>query len=256
MLHPVLPPNPPPILESLQPVNPTSSASHTKFLSVVETGMQEKTDKSKQSKDLPELSIAGDTKSNSPLPTPINSTQDDSVVAETSSVPHPPETFPPEISPITDSGSAALLGRSLMVGYPTQDIKTSNGQSERRTPPLRLLLRAALRKRETQTEATALPKKVGAEPSLNAKPESSQKLGERGLTTSHFASTLNPNSIAREKQTFLDSLRFNYRVSPSPLVAQSPPSIPVVPRVTTSNKLVESKAEILAKKLGPAKTAK
>ncbi|NEU78576.1 DUF3769 domain-containing protein [Nostoc sp. UIC 10630] len=254
MLHPVLPPNPPPILESLQPVNPTSSASHTKFLSVVETGMQEKTDKSKQSKDLPELSIAGDTKSNSPLPTPINSNQDDSVVAETSSVPHPPETFPPEISPITDSGSAELLGKSLMLGYPTQEIKTSNGQSpsvERRRSEL--LLRAALRKRETQTEATTLPKKVGAEPSRSAKHESSQKLGERGLTTSRFASTLNPNSIAREKQTFLDSLRFNYRVSPSPLIAQSPPSIPVVPRVTTSNKLVESKAEILAKKLGQQK---
>ncbi|MBC1219813.1 DUF3769 domain-containing protein [Nostoc sp. UCD121] len=254
MLHPVLPPNPPPILESLQPVNPTSSASHTKFLSVVETGMQEKTDKSKQFKDLPELSIAGDTKSNSPLPTPINSTQDDSVVAETSSVPHPPETFPPEISPITDSGSAEFLGKSLLVGYPTQDIKTSNVQSpsvERRRSEL--LLRAALRKRETQTEATTLPKKVGVEPSLNAKPESSQKLGERGLTTSRFASTLNPNSIGREKQTFLDSLRFNYRVFPSPLVAQSPPSIPVVPRVTTSNKLVESKAEILAKKLAQQK---
>jgi hypothetical protein len=250
MLHPVLPPNPPPILESLQPVNPTSSASHTKFLSVVETGMQEKTDKSKQSKDLPELSIAGDTKSNSPLPTPINSTQDDSVVDETSSVPHPPETFPPEISPITDSGSAALLGKSLMVGYPTQDIKSSNGHPSVERRRSELLLRAALRKRETQTEATALPEKVGAEPSLNAKPESSQKLGERGLTTSHFASTLNPNSIAREKQTFLD---FNYRVSPSLLVAQSPPSIPVVPRVTTSNKLVESKAEILAKKLGQQK---
>ncbi|MBE9000811.1 DUF3769 domain-containing protein [Nostoc sp. LEGE 12447] len=254
MLHPVLPPNPPPILESLQPVNPTSSASHTKFLSVVETGMQEKTDKSKQSKDLAELSISGDTKSNSPLPTPINSNQDDSVVAETSSVPHPPETFPPEISPITDSGSAELLGKSLMLGYPTQEIKTSNGQSpsvERRRSEL--LLRAALRKRETQTEATTLPKKVGAEPSRSAKLESSQKLGERGLTTSRFASTLNPNSIAREKQTFLDSLRFNYRVSPSPLIAQSPPSIPVVPKVTTSNKLVESKAEILAKKLAQQK---
>ncbi|WP_292699111.1 DUF3769 domain-containing protein [Nostoc sp. NMS2] len=273
MLHPVLPPNPPHILESLQPVNPTSSASHTKFLSVVETGMQEKTDKSKQSQDLAELSITGDTKRNWPLPTSINSTQDDLVVAETSSVPHSPETFPTENSPITDSGSAVLLGRSLMVGYPTQEIKISNDQSpsERRSE---LLLRAALRKRETRKEATALPKKVGAEPSLNAKPEPSQKLGERCLTPSPslreaaptgsgdrnrrepprlrpphcFASTLNPN-IAREKQTFLDSPRFSYRVTPSPLVAQSLPSIPVVPRVTTSNKLVESKAEILAKKL-------
>ncbi len=50
MLHPVLPPDPPPIIESLQPVNPASSASHTKFLSGVDTGIHEKTDKFKQPK--------------------------------------------------------------------------------------------------------------------------------------------------------------------------------------------------------------
>jgi Protein of unknown function (DUF3769) len=245
MLHPVLPPDPPPILESVKPVNPASSASHIKFLSAVEIGIQEQTDKSKQSKDLSQLTIAGDTKSNSLLPTPINSTPNDLVVAETPSVPHPPE-----ISPISDSRSPALLGRSLVVGYPTQVVKISNGQDNKDTKIVRrseLLLRAALRKQETQREATTLPKRVGADDSLDAKGEPSQKLSEPCLTTSRCASTLNPN-VTREKQTFLDSPSFNYRVSPNPFVAQSQLPVQVAPTVT-NNKLVESKAEILAEKL-------
>ncbi|MEH2449963.1 DUF3769 domain-containing protein [Nostoc sp.] len=277
MLHSVLPPNLPPILESLQPVNPASSASHTKFLSVVETGMQEKTDKSKQPKDLTQLAIAGDTNSNPPLPTEINSTQDDLLVVETPSVSHPLK-----ISPITAPGSAALLGQSLVVGYPTQEVKTSNRQDKEDTKTSlsagrrrsELLLRLSLHKQKTQTEATALPIKVGAEASnldakrlvskhpnfgefstLNqvawgdAKREPSQKLGERCLTTSRFASTPDPNYSGGEKQTFLNSGSFSYRVSPSPQVAQSLRPLQIAPSLTNSNKLVESKAEILAEKL-------
>ncbi|MEH1969190.1 DUF3769 domain-containing protein [Nostoc sp.] len=247
MLHPVLPPDPPPILESLQPVNPASSASHTKFLSGVDTGIQEKTDKSKQAKDLAQLAIAGNTKSDPLLPTPNNSTQDDLVVAETSSVPHSPETLPPETSPLKGSGSAALLGRSLVVGYPTQEVKTSNRQDHENTKTspsvsLRrseLILRSALRKRETQREATAFPRKVAAEVSdLDAKREPSQKFGEQSPTS----------NSSGEKQTFLDG-SFSYRVSPIPLVVQSPRPLQIAPNLTNSNKLVESKAEILAEKL-------
>ncbi|MEH1848780.1 MAG: DUF3769 domain-containing protein [Nostoc sp.] len=306
MLHPVLPPDPLPIVESLQPVNPASSASYTKFLSGIETRIQEKTDKSKQPKDLAQLAITVDTKSDPLLPTLIRSTQDDLVVAQTSSVPHLPETFPPEISPITDSGSAALLGQPLVIGYPTQEVKTSNRQEKEDTktsPSIgirrsELVLRSALHKRETQRESTALPTKLGAEhkveparikafPSLlsgvraqasdayglvgaaqareeatlsnlnfvteasdlDAKCEPSQKLGERCLTTSRFASTPDPNSNGEEKQTFLDSGSFKYRVSPSPLVAQSSHPLQIAPSLTNSHKLVESRAEILAEKL-------
>ncbi|MEH2449657.1 MAG: DUF3769 domain-containing protein [Nostoc sp.] len=277
MLHPVLPPDPPPILESLQPVNPAPSASYTKFLSVVETGMQEKTDKSKQPKDLTQLAITGDTNSNPPLPTEINSTQDDLVVVKTPSVSHPLE-----ISPITAPGSAALLGQSLVVGDPTQKVKTSNRQDKEDTKPSlsagrrrsELLLRLSLHKQKTQTEGTALPIKVGAEASnldakrlvvkhanfgefstLNqvvlgdAKREPSQKLGERCLTTSRSASTPDPNYNGAEKQTFLDSDSFSYRVSPNPQVAQSLRPLQIAASLTNSNKLVESKAEILAEKL-------
>ncbi|MBD2562054.1 MULTISPECIES: DUF3769 domain-containing protein [Nostoc] len=254
MLHPVLPPDPPPIVESLQPVNPASSASHIRFLSGVDTGIHEKTDKSKQPKVLAQLAITDNAKSDPQLPTSINSTQDDLVVSETSSVPDSPETFPPETSPLSDSGSAALLGRSLVVGYPTQEVKTSNRQDKEDTktsPSIgirrsELVLRAALRKRETQREATALPRKVGAEASsVNVKRESSQKLGERCLTTSCFASTPDSNFSGEEKPTFLDSGSF--RVAPSPVVAQSPRPLQNAPSATNSN--VESKREILTEKL-------
>ena len=250
MLHPVLPPDPPFILESLQAVNPASSASHTNFLSGVDTGIHEKTDKSKQPKDLPQLAIAGKTKSDPLLPTPISSTQDDLVVAETPSVTHSPETLPPEISPINSSGTAALLGRSLIGGYPTQEIKSSNYQDkgDTKTSPSigvqrsELLLRAALRKQEKQREATALPKKVGAETSsINLKSEPFQKLGER-------APTLNSSG---EKQTFLDG-SFSYRVSQNPQLVQSLRPLQTVPSATYSNK-VESKAGIFAQKLTPQK---
>ena len=248
MLHPVLPPAPPPIVESLQPVNPTSSASHTQFLSGVDTGIHEKTDKSKQPKDLPQLAIVGNSKSDPSLPTPINSTQDDLVVAETSSVPYSPETFPPESSPLIGSTTAALLGQPLVVGYPTPEVTTSNRQNteDTKTSPSggvrrsELLLISALRKREMQRETAALPRKVAAEASDHAKSEPSQQLGERSL---------DPTSSGAEKQTFLDSSSFSYRVSPNPLVAQSPRPLQIAPVVTNSNKLGKSKAEILAEKL-------
>ncbi|MEH2283088.1 MAG: DUF3769 domain-containing protein [Nostoc sp.] len=242
MLHPVLPPDPPPIVESLQPVNPASSASHTKFLSGVDTGIHEKTDKSKQPKVLAQLAIAGNTKRDPLLSTPINSTPDDLVVAQTSSVPHSPETFPPESSPLTDSATAGLLGQPPVAGYPTPEVTTSNrqNQEETKTSPSverrrsELLLMSALHKREMQ-------RKVAAEASdRDAKGEPSPHVGERSL---------HPNSNGGEKQTFLDSSSFSYRVSPSPLVAQSPRPLQIAPTVTNSNKLGKSKAEILAEKL-------
>ncbi|MEH1904560.1 DUF3769 domain-containing protein [Nostoc sp.] len=185
MLHPVLPPDPPPILESLQPVNPASSASHTKFLSGVDTGIHEKTDKSKQPKNLAQLVIAGNTKSDPPLPPLINSTQDDLVVAKTSSVPHSPETLPLEFSPLTVSRNAGLLGQSVVVGYPMQEVAAPNRHKTS----------------ETQNPYAA---RIGVE-------------GEK----------LPPFSL---------------------LPAPQPP-LDVAPSVTNTDKLVESKAEILAQKL-------
>ncbi|MHC5856073.1 DUF3769 domain-containing protein [Nostoc sp.] len=257
MLHPVLPPDPPPILESLQPVNSDLSASHTKFLSGVDAGIHEKIDKSKQPKVLAQLAIAGNAKGDPLLPIPINSTQDDLVVGKTSSS-HSPETLPPESSPFTGSGTAGLLGESLVIGYPTHEVTTSNRQNQEDTKTSssggiqrsQFLLISALRKREMQREAATLPRKVALEASeQDAKSEPSQKLGQRYLTTSRFGSTLDPKSTGGEKQTFLESSSFSYKVSQSPFVAQSPPSLETAPTVTNNNQLAKSKAEILAENL-------
>ncbi|MBN3923389.1 DUF3769 domain-containing protein [Nostoc sp. NMS4] len=258
MLHPVLPPDPPSIVESLQTVNPASSASHTKFLSGVDTGIHEKTDKSKQPKSLAQLAISGNTKSDRLLSIPIASTEDRLVVAETSSASHSPETLPPESSPLIGSATAGLLGQPLVVSYPTPEVTTSNRQNKEDTKtspsveprPSELVLMSVLRKREMQ-------RKVAAQASdQDVKGEPAQKVGQRGLTTSGFstrgyanASTLHPNSNGGEKQTFLDSSSFNYRVSPTPLVSQSLRPVEIAPTVANSNKLGKSKGEILVEKL-------
>ncbi len=122
MLHPVLPPDPPPIIEPLQIADPVLSANDTKSASGLKTGTHLNTDKSKHDNDLAQLPIADDIKSYQRSPTPLDSTADEQVFAETPSPPNPPETFPPEFSSGNASQSAALLGESLEVGYPTQPV--------------------------------------------------------------------------------------------------------------------------------------
>lgn len=162
MLHPVLPPDPPLIREPLQPANSVSSASETKFTSFVETETgttQENKDKSKQQKDLPHFAPASHTGSYR-LPTPVNATQDDLVVAEVLSVPSTPETFPPEFSPLTTFESAALLGQPLTVGYPMQEVKTSNPHEDSSSdaPPVSPIITNS--KKSYHTEAQALAEKL------------------------------------------------------------------------------------------------
>ncbi|AFY32274.1 DUF3769 domain-containing protein [Calothrix sp. PCC 7507] len=107
MLHPVLPPTPPSILEPLQPANLVSSAKDAKFHSVVETdtGRQENQDKSQH--------LTRGEKENSP----VKATRNKLVASQALSQPSTPETFPPEFSPISSSNSAALLGEPMAVGY-------------------------------------------------------------------------------------------------------------------------------------------
>jgi len=129
MLHPVLPPDAPLIVEPLQSANPISSASEIKFPSVVETETETQGNKdkyNKQQQNLPHLATVGNKGSYRRLPTPLNATQDDFVAAEVLSAPSTPETFPAEFSPLTTPESAALLGKPLVVGYPMQEVKASN----------------------------------------------------------------------------------------------------------------------------------
>ncbi|MCC5615033.1 DUF3769 domain-containing protein [Nostoc sp. CHAB 5836] len=248
MLHPVLPPDPPLIVESLQPVNPTSSANHTKFLPGVDTGIHENTDKSKQPKALANLAITGNTKSDLPLPVVINSTEDDLVIAERSSVPDSPA-----VSPHTDSRSAALLKQSFVVDSDNsghlENLSLNLSPKRRETlnfPPSRIgkgvrgLGQSLAFPDDGKIQVVGYPTQEVSTSNRQAEGKPSEKLDQRSL---------NPNSSGGKKQTFFDSGRFSYRVSPSPLVTQSPRPLQIAPTLTNSHKLVKSKAEIFAEKL-------
>jgi lipopolysaccharide export system protein LptA len=106
MFHPVLPPEPPPILD----------ANDTKFGSITEVEAQ-KTDASKET--LPVSGVDGSvdavsTNKTKRLPSPHNLTKDEAVAASISK----PETLPAEFSPVTSQVNAAGLGNTLEVGYP------------------------------------------------------------------------------------------------------------------------------------------
>ncbi|MBD2384520.1 DUF3769 domain-containing protein [Cylindrospermum sp. FACHB-282] len=114
MLHPVLPPVPPSIIEPLKPGNSISSA----VVIEAETETQQ-------------FVSPGNTGNFRHLPTLIKANQDEVVVAETLSTVPRPETFPPEFSPLTASRNAGLLGKPLAVGYPPLSAsKTDDGGSE------------------------------------------------------------------------------------------------------------------------------
>ncbi|WP_017316136.1 DUF3769 domain-containing protein [Mastigocladopsis repens] len=108
MLHPVLPPEPPPILQPLQSANPTP---------VVKTDNKTlgNKEKSEAQRETPPLQTPGEKLTDSKL-----------LVAKIVSAPSEPEMFPPEFSPLTASKSAASLGQQLSVGYPLQQLKTSH----------------------------------------------------------------------------------------------------------------------------------
>ncbi|MDZ8188071.1 MAG: DUF3769 domain-containing protein [Nostoc sp. ChiSLP02] len=193
MLHPVLPPDPPPILKPLQTANPVSSVSDTKSASGVETGTILNIGKSKHHQDLAQLTIADKTKNDLRSPTSPDSTDGEVLGTETPSVPEPPKTFPPEFSSLTVSKSAALLGKSIEIGYPRQEIQISN---------------------VNQKEDTQLSERSDTETQeyRAREPEISQALQQRSP---------NPDTT-EEKQTSLDS---PLPASPTPRVPASSPRV-------------------------------
>ncbi|MEO3704824.1 DUF3769 domain-containing protein [Trichormus azollae] len=105
MLHPVLPPDSPPIVEYIKPAQSLSSASVVE----AETGMQ-KLGNSRNidiSQGLP-----------TPRKPPKKANKNDSGVAEPLSLSPQSENIPPEFSPQKTGGNAAVLGTGLEVGYP------------------------------------------------------------------------------------------------------------------------------------------
>ncbi len=124
MLHPVLPPAPPFIVESLQPANPISTASDTKFLSVAE--IEAKTQEKKNQPKTLWIANSDKTKNSPRQPTPQEATRHDLAVAKTQAAPDKQQSFPPEFSPITTANTAAALGQPQAIGYPMQQVEAFN----------------------------------------------------------------------------------------------------------------------------------
>lgn len=120
MLHPVLPPTPPPLVEPIQPANSTLSASHNQ-VSAVENSDQGTTYHQKNTS--PPLIVAQqeDVTSNHPADNLLP-------VTKSAVLPSQPEAFAPEFSPL-NSQSATVLGEPLAIGYPLQ--KTTDSLSSK-----------------------------------------------------------------------------------------------------------------------------
>ncbi|BAY27885.1 hypothetical protein NIES2100_77120 [Calothrix sp. NIES-2100] len=118
MLHPVLPPATPPVTEAIQPANSTSSASETKFNSLIatDTGTQENQETSQQQQATPQPATVEKKPKSLSLSDRIKLSRNQLV-----SPPSPPTTFPPEFSPLIAPKSAALLGQPLAIAYPQQN---------------------------------------------------------------------------------------------------------------------------------------
>ncbi|WP_138498296.1 DUF3769 domain-containing protein [Nostoc sp. PA-18-2419] len=195
MLHPVLPPDPPPILEPLQPANSVSSASNRKSGSGINTGIRPNLKKFKHDQDLAQLAIAVDSRSSPRSPSLLKLTSQKLEVAETPSLANRPKTLPAEFSSLTTPQSAALLGQSLEIGYPTQQVKISNVDEKENTQ--------VSERSDEQTQGYK-----------QQEPEVFKQLQQRSL---------NPDSNSKEKQTLLDS--FNSTASEPQSLRASPPAI-------------------------------
>ncbi|MDZ8050550.1 MAG: DUF3769 domain-containing protein [Aulosira sp. ZfuVER01] len=139
MLHPVLPPAPPPITEALQPAKTTSSASDTKFnlLIAVDTGNQENQETSQQQQAKPQPLTVGKKQKSLSLPERLKLSRENLVFSSTLAKVNPPETFPPESSSPIAPKSAALLGQPLAIAYP------QNGSSSLDKPATMVLADSA-----------------------------------------------------------------------------------------------------------------
>ncbi|WP_016950991.1 DUF3769 domain-containing protein [Anabaena sp. PCC 7108] len=99
MLHPVLPPDSPPIVEYLRPANSPASAS------VVET-----------ESDMQQLATPGTLiEADNGLPNSTSAHQDNLVATKSLFSSPQPEQLPPEFSPVKTSGSAVMFRKSLVV---------------------------------------------------------------------------------------------------------------------------------------------
>ncbi|BAY14980.1 hypothetical protein NIES21_07660 [Anabaenopsis circularis NIES-21] len=121
MLHPVLPPAPPPVLEPIKSTNSLPSVINTQVHAFVEPvsdtqNLPEKPQSTKiaDSKNVPPQTLV-----------PIASAADNLGTAKTIPTPNTPETLPPALSPFSPSRNAATLGQPLGIGYGIQTVNVS-----------------------------------------------------------------------------------------------------------------------------------
>ncbi|MBD2302664.1 DUF3769 domain-containing protein [Nostoc sp. FACHB-190] len=115
MLHPVLPPAPPPVIEPIKSTNSLSSVDNPQTHAFVESASD-----AQNTAEKPQTAKIADTKNLPPQLVLIASTSDNLVKTKTLPTPHTPETLPPALSPFSPSRSATSLGQPLSIGYGVQ----------------------------------------------------------------------------------------------------------------------------------------
>jgi hypothetical protein len=126
MLHPVLPPAPPPVIETVKQVNSLSLATESDTHTVIDTvssnsDTQEKSQK--QVKKSREVNVAE--ANNSPTLTPHNPAPAKLETTKALATPHPPENLTSALPSFSPSTSATDLGQPLDVGYSIKPAKDS-----------------------------------------------------------------------------------------------------------------------------------
>jgi len=119
MLHPVLPPAPPPVIEPIKSTSSLSSVSNTQTYSFV--------DRVSDPENIPEKpkSIHIADSKNAPQLVPIATAPDNLVTTTALPTPNSPETLPSALSPFSTSKNAASLGQPLGIGYGIQPVNVS-----------------------------------------------------------------------------------------------------------------------------------
>ncbi|HEY9804340.1 MAG TPA: DUF3769 domain-containing protein [Leptolyngbyaceae cyanobacterium] len=118
MLHPVLPPAPPPLVEPIQPANSPSSANDSQFSSFAEidTSSQSKQDAKLAQKQFSNTTVEK-TEDSTQLASPVSNKTDDFIATPVIAKPSTPKTLPPEFSSLNTSSSAVNLGQPQAIGY-------------------------------------------------------------------------------------------------------------------------------------------
>ncbi|AKG24739.1 DUF3769 domain-containing protein [Calothrix sp. 336/3] len=117
MLHPVLPPEPPAIVESLKPVSETVVAEESKQQTVASTLVVDELEKQPLAETEKKSQIIA-IGSAEHFPTPSQRNQN--ITSQKVSQVSPPESLAPEFSPVLEEKQANFLGDRLEVGYPLQ----------------------------------------------------------------------------------------------------------------------------------------